>query len=145
VIVVIDLLAADPAPVTLAPVACHLVAAFYLFGGCRASWALRHCIEESIDLECCFSLIDLALAVVPLTRALEARFMASLTDDTVTTLAEGWLHDLLAAVRLRAPFETLVLAHLHVFLNRVVRLRDLLRANDFVSELNMRANEFIKF
>lgn len=65
---------------------------------------------------------------MPLTRALEARFMASHTEDTVTTLAEGRLHDLLATVRLRAPFETLVLAHLHVFLNRVVRLRDLLRA-----------------
>lgn len=65
---------------------------------------------------------------MPLTRALEARFMASLTDDTVTTLAEGRFQNLFATVRLRAPFEMLALAHLHVFLNRVVRLRDLLRA-----------------
>ena len=94
---------ADPAPLGIAAVACHVIAAFGLVDGCLALGALTHLEVHVVQEETSFA-ADLAAGLVVGIPALEACLEAARTDCTSIAAAARSADDLLTAWP-RTPFE----------------------------------------
>lgn len=111
-IVTLDLASTDPAPVLLAAMALHVIAAACLFGGHSAMWTGGCWVDGHVQLEAPAAIRT--PASVPDFAALEAHILAAFALSLVRAAAKAWLYDGLATVRARAPFQSLVRANLHI-------------------------------